>query len=159
PATTYLMEAAPPNRRAALTSWQGQSQQLASIMGAGIGVILAFTLTHDQLFAWGWRVPFLLGILIAPIGLYIRAQLPGTIERSETHESGLAVLQNLFRDHSRIVLLGMFVICGGTVSTYVFNFMTTYAITHGVSEKVATLLTFTGAIASMPGLWIGAVLA
>ena len=159
PATTYLMEAAPAHRRAALTSWQGQSQQLASLSGAGLGVFLAFTLSHEDLFAWGWRVPFLIGTLIAPVGLYIRSQLPETLDKSEAHESGTAVLWELLRNHSRAVVLGIFIICGGTVSTYVFNFMTTYAITQGVSVKVATLLTFTAALASMPGLWLGAVAA
>ena len=157
PATTYLMEAAPANRRAALTSWQGQSQQLASIMGAGLGVVLAFTLSKADLYSWGWRVPFLLGALIAPVGLYIRTQLPETIDKSETHASGRAVLWDLLRNHSRAVVLGMFIICGGTVSTYVFNFMTTYAIhTLHVSEKIATTLTFTGAIFQMIGLALGA---
>jgi MFS family permease len=157
PATAYLMEAAPAHRRAALTSWQAQSQQLASIVGAGIGVLLAFTLTHDQLYEWGWRVPFLLGILIAPLGLYIRRQLPETIEKHEMHESTSAVLWELLTNHWRAVLLGIFVICGGTVSTYVFNFMTTYAIkTLHICEKIATTLTFTGAVASIVGLWLGA---
>ena len=114
PATAYLMEAAPPHRRAALTSWQAQSQQLASIVGAGVGVILAFTLSHDQLYDWGWRIPFLLGILIAPLGLYIRSQLPETIEKHEMHESATAVLWTLLRDHWGTVLLGVFIICGGT---------------------------------------------
>jgi MFS family permease len=157
PATAYLMEAAPAHRRAALTSWQAQSQQLASIVGAGIGVILAFSLTHDQLYEWGWRVPFLLGILIAPLGLYIRRQLPETIEKHEMHESTSAVLWELLKNHWRAVLLGIFIICGGTVSTYVFNFMTTYAIkTLHICEKIATTLTFTGAVASIVGLWLGA---
>lgn len=157
PATAYLMEAAPPHRRAALTSWQAQSQQLASIVGAGVGVILAFTLSHDQLYDWGWRIPFLLGILIAPLGLYIRSQLPETIEKHEMHESATAVLWTLLRDHWGTVLLGVFIICGGTVSTYVFNFMTTYAInTLHICEKIATTLTFTGAVAAIGGLWLGA---
>jgi MFS family permease len=157
PATSYLMEAASPNRRAALTAWQGHSQQLATIAGAGVGVILAFTLTREQLYDWGWRVPFLLGIFIAPVGLYIRSQLPETLEKHETHESGRAVLWALLRDHWPKVLLGMFIICGGTVSTYIFNFMTTYAITTlKVCEQIATTLTFTGAIISMLGLAIGA---
>ncbi|MBI1211794.1 MAG: MFS transporter [Alphaproteobacteria bacterium] len=157
PATAYLMEAAPAHRRAALTSWQAQSQQMASIIGAGVGVILAFTLDHDQLYAWGWRIPFLLGILIAPLGLYIRSQLPETIEKHETHDSASAVLWTLLKHHWWTVLLGIFIICGGTVSTYVFNFMTTYAInTLHICEKIATTLTFTGAIASIVGLWLGA---
>src|SRR5688572_32928931 len=49
PATTYLLEAAPPEKRAALTAWQAYSQQLAAIVGAGIGLILAATLTRDAL--------------------------------------------------------------------------------------------------------------
>src|SRR5207253_1531380 len=108
------------------------------MMAVGSGVV-GLTPGYATIGIWA-PIIFLLGILIAPVGLYIRSQLPDTIERHETHESGLAVLKNLFRHHSRVVLLGVFVICGGTVSTYVFNFMTTYAITHGVSEKVATLL-------------------
>jgi MFS family permease len=157
PATSYLMEAASPNRRAALTAWQGHSQQLATIAGAGIGVLLAFTLSREQLYDWGWRIPFLVGIFIAPVGLYIRRQLPETIAQHETHESGRAVLWALLRDHWPKVVLGMFIICGGTVSTYIFNFMTTYAInTLHVCEKIATTLTFTGAIVSMVGLAIGA---
>jgi len=159
PATAYLMEAAPANRRAALTSWQGLSQQLATICGAGIGVILAFALSTDDLFAWGWRIPFLVGILIAPVGLYIRRQLPETISEGEKHESATAVLWHLVRHHSTAVTLGIFVICGGTVSTYIFNYMSTYAIAQGISTKVSALLPFTAALAAMPGLWLGAALA
>ena len=76
PATTYLLESAPPHRRAAMTAWQGYSQQFAIFMGSLAGVILAASLSREQLYAWGWRLPFLLGIVIAPVGLYIRRQLP-----------------------------------------------------------------------------------
>ena len=104
PATTYLLESAPPEKRAAVTAWQAYSQQLASIMGAGFGVILAATLSKEQLYAWGWRIPFLLGVVIAPVALYIRRQLPETIEESQTHRSTGAVLGELVRHHSRAVV-------------------------------------------------------
>ena len=71
PATTYLLECAPIEKRAAITAWQGYSQQLAIFMGSLIGVILAASLSKEQLYAWGWRVPFLLGIFIAPVAVYI----------------------------------------------------------------------------------------
>jgi MFS family permease len=157
PATSYLMEAASPQRRAALTAWQGHSQQLATIAGSGVGVILAFTLTKAQLYDWGWRVPFLAGILIAPVGLYIRSQLPETIAKHEAHESAGAVLWELLRNYWPQVILGMFIICGGTVSTYIFNFMTTYAInTLHLCAQLATTATLTGALISMVGIGIGA---
>ncbi|MBC8845335.1 MFS transporter, partial [Escherichia coli] len=40
--------------------------------------ILSFALTPDALERWGWRVPFALGMLIAPVGAYIRRRLEET---------------------------------------------------------------------------------
>ena len=156
PATTYLLESAPHKKRALFTAWQSYSQSLAAIVGSLIGLILASTLSKHDLYSWGWRVPFLLGIVIAPVGLYIRRRLPDTIEKHEAHESSLAVLSHLARHHIRTVLLGILVVCGGTVSTYVFNYMNTYAITTlHLSATIGTSLTLTGAIASIVGLTIG----
>jgi len=156
PATTYLLESAPPGKRAALTAWQAYSQQLASIMGAGFGVALAATLTRDQLYAWGWRLPFLLGVMIAPVALYIRRQLPETIEESQTHRSTVAVLRELVRHHFRQVVLGVLIICGGTVSTYVLNFMTTYAITTlHLSAAISNTLGVVNSVAQIAGFAVG----
>jgi MFS family permease len=156
PATTYLLESAPPDKRAALTAWQAYSQQLASIMGSGFGLILATMLSKEQLYTWGWRVPFLLGVLIAPVALYIRRQLPETIGESQTHRSTADVLRELLRHHSRPVVLGILIISGGTISTYVANYMTTYAITTlHLSEAVGTTLTLTGSIAQIAGFAFG----
>ena len=103
-----------------------------------------------QLYAWGWRVPFVLGLVIAPLALYIRRRLPETIQKAETHESGKAVLANLVRHHSCAVILGIFIISGSTISTYVFNYMNTYAVTTlHLSQAIGTILTLTGAVASL----------
>jgi MFS family permease len=156
PATTYLLESAPPERRAALTAWQGYSQQLAIFMGSLAGVVLAASLSKAQLYAWGWRIPFALGIAIVPVAVYIRRQLPETLEPVATRRSGAAVLGDLVRDHTRTVVLGVLTICGGTIATYVFNYMTTYAITTlHLSELLGTSLTLTGAIAQMGGMLVG----
>ena len=156
-ATTYLLESAPAEKRAASTAWQAHSQQLAVFMGSLTGVVLAASLSKDQLYAWGWRVPFLLGVLIAPVGLYIRRQLPETIARHRSHQSGRAVLTELVRHHARSIILGILIICGGTVSTYVFNYMTTYAITTlHLSATVGTTLTLMGSPAQIAGFVLGA---
>src|SRR5262249_4804400 len=104
PATTYLLECAPIEKRAALTAWQAYSQQLAIIVGSGFGVILASALSKNQLYAWGWRVPFLLGIFIAPVGLYIRRRLPETMANTHPHRSTVTILGELFRNHLRAVV-------------------------------------------------------
>jgi MFS family permease len=157
PATTYLMESASPRKRAALTAWQGYSQQLAIMMGSLIGVIITTSLTREQLYSWGWRIPFVIGVVIAPVGFYIRGRLPETIQKSETHASGKAVLADLVRHHSPAMILGIFIVCGSTISTYVFNYMNTFAvISLHLSEKIGTALTLTGAVAAIAGMALGA---
>ena len=156
PATTYLLEAAPPEKRAALTAWQAHSQQLASIMGAGFGLILAAALTREQLYAWGWRIPFLLGVLIAPVAFYIRRQLPETIAETQKSRSTGEVLGELMQSHTGPVVLGVLIICGGTVATYVLNYMTTYAMTTlKLSATVGSLLGLTNSAAQIAGLAVG----
>jgi MFS family permease len=159
-ATSYLLESAPANRRASQTAWQGTSQQFAGVFGAGIGLVLAATLTEEQLYDWGWRVPFLIGLLIAPVGIYIRRVLPETIEKHETHESGTAVLSNLFAHNWWPIVLVVFCIIGPTISTYVSGYMTTYAIkTLGHSADISMLATMVGYIAGVAGVPLGAWLA
>ena len=156
PATTYLLESAPLHRRAALTAWQAHSQALATIMGSGIGLILAATLTREQLYAWGWRVPFVVGVLVAPVALYIRRQLPETIESHHMQRSSVDVLRELTRDHLRSVVFGVLFICGGTISTYVSNYMTTYALTTlHLPATIATTLTLTGGVGQIIGYSLG----
>lgn len=156
PATTYLLESAPMHRRAALTAWQAHSQALATITGSGIGLVLAATLTRDQLYAWGWRVPFVVGVLVAPVALYIRRQLPETIDPHHMQRSSLGVLRELTHEHLRQVVFGVLIISGGTISTYVSNYMTTYALTTlHLPATIATALTLTGGVGQIVGYSFG----
>lgn len=157
PATSYLLESAPANQRAAVTAWQGTSQQFAGVAGTGLGLILAASLSEKDLYDWGWRVPFLLGLLIIPVGIYIRSVLPETVDKHEVHESGRAVLKELFTKHWSSVLLVILCIVGPTISTYVSGYMTTYAIrTLGVPADIGMLVTLVGYIAAIAGIPIGA---
>jgi MFS family permease len=157
PATSYLLESAEPHQRAALTSWQGTSQQFAGVAGTGFGLILAGTLTQEQLYDWGWRIPFLAGILIGPVGLYIRSVLPETLEKHEAHESSREVIATLFSKHSWPILLAILCIVGPTISTYVSGYMTTYAITTlKLPADVGMLATMVGYISAIAGIPIGA---
>ncbi len=156
PATAYLLESAPQEKRVGMAAWQAYSQIFALLSGSLAGVVITNVLSEEQLYAWGWRLPFLLGILIAPVGLYIRRQLPETIQPGETHASARAILAELARRHARSVLFGVLVICGGTVATYVFTYMTTFAITTlHLSPAVGTTLTMMGYVAQLLGGVLG----
>jgi MFS family permease len=80
PATAYLLEAAPIERRGLIVAWQGASQGIAAIAGGTVGVVLSAALTPAQLEAYGWRFAFLLGALMLPFGLWIRRGLPETLD-------------------------------------------------------------------------------
>jgi MFS family permease len=126
PTTAYLIEAAPPNRRALYAAWQNVSQNMAAIVGGSTGVLLSMLIGAADLDAWGWRLAFGLGALILPIGLVLRRNLPETLHHAEeptAHQPAMATL----RAHARIIILGLGLIAAATVSTYSLTYMTTYA--------------------------------
>lgn len=127
PTTAYLVEASPPAKRGLYGAWQGGSQNLANIAGGLVGVTLAGVAGAASLEIWGWRVAFLLGAAVLPFGILLRRNLPETLHRPETIE--LAPDLHTLRANSRVLLLGFGLVAAMTVSTYVFNFMTTYAMT------------------------------
>ena len=78
PATAFLMEAAPPQRRGLYVSLQTATQQLGILVSGLVGVGISSALTPEQLTAWGWRVAMLLGASVVPFALVMRRRLPET---------------------------------------------------------------------------------
>lgn len=77
-AVSFLVEHAPPERRGAYAAWLQSSMGVSNILGALTGATLSALLTPEQLGSWGWRVPFVLGLSVAPVGLWLRASLEET---------------------------------------------------------------------------------
>ncbi|MEK7490403.1 MAG: MFS transporter, partial [Pseudomonadota bacterium] len=124
--TAMLMEAGGIRGRGFRVSWQLGSQGIAALCGALTAAVLYGSLSPEALQSWGWRVPFFLGLLIAPVGFYIRSHLDET-HTAETHAP--SPLGTLFREHGTLVAKGVLTIIGGTVGTYlVIYFMPTYMI-------------------------------
>lgn len=128
----YLVEQAPAKRRGFYGSWQQSGQALAGILASFTGFLLGTMLSTEANSAWGWRVPFLIGLLIVPVGLYLRAKLTETPAFAAELARGTqakAPLAETFRLHSRNVLAGLGAIVIGTAAVYVFFiYMPTYAI-------------------------------
>lgn len=117
--STYLMEAGPASRRGFLVSWQPASQGAAALLGASLGVVLTRTLTPVELATWGWRVPFLVGLLVAPVGFYVRRQLHEVPVAAQSEGSARTPLGELCREHWKTVVLATLLLMGSTVPTYV----------------------------------------
>src|SRR5262245_30209012 len=85
-ATAFLAEQNP-QRRGFFASWQFASQGLTTILATAFGATLAGTLTTEQMESWGWRIPFLFGLMIGPVAYYIRRHVDETIEFQSTPSS------------------------------------------------------------------------
>jgi MHS family proline/betaine transporter-like MFS transporter len=87
-------------------------------------------------------MPFVLGVLIAPVGLYLRRRLTDDTPGAHHHGLQRGVLHELFTQHLRTLLLITLAVMGGTVSTYVLTFyMPTYAIhTLGLPMSLSMLV-------------------
>ncbi|WP_240648071.1 MFS transporter [Pararobbsia silviterrae] len=77
-AATYAMDTVPVARRGFAIGWQLAGQGAAALLGACTGLALTHALTPASFASWGWRMPFALGALVAPAGLYVRLRLPET---------------------------------------------------------------------------------
>jgi MFS family permease len=160
PATTYIVESAPAARKSLFGSWQLSSQNIGVLIGGIVGFILARLLPDSALSSWGWRIPFLLGILIAPVGIYIRNQLEETLDTSRAHESGKAVVADLFKRQWKPLLLGFLLIPGATIAQYFMIYATTFAIsTLHMPSSVAfgsnMVIGISGVIFALVGGWLG----
>jgi MHS family proline/betaine transporter-like MFS transporter len=128
-AISMLVEHAPDDRRGFYSSFQ-QLAQGAQIMLAGlVPLVLALLLPPDAIDAWGWRLAFCLGLLIVPVGLYIRRKLDeapifkATVDSHPARLPITVVLQN----HWREVLTGIFIVLMWTVSQYIVNSFPVFA--------------------------------
>ncbi len=129
-ATSFLIETAPAQRRGLYGSWQMVGQGLAVLTGALLGAFLTRALTPAALDAWGWRVPFLFGLVIGPLGLYIRRNLDETEAflaarlRADQRQS----LSSTLATHTKATLACMGIVVSGTISFYVILlYMPTFA--------------------------------
>ncbi|QGZ63792.1 MFS transporter [Paraburkholderia acidisoli] len=136
--TTLLIEAGTPRNRGLLGSWQFASQGLGVSLGALTAGLLTTFLSADTLLAWGWRVPFLLGVAIAPLGMWIRRRLDEQAP-ARTRTVRMPILAVL-RDYWARAALGILLTIGSTVTAYVVTFyMPTYAI-HELKVPAPTAL-------------------
>src|SRR6266567_1166902 len=78
-AVAFLVEHAG-ERRGYSASWQWATIGMTSIIASLFGLVLTSELSHQQLLDWGWRVPYVFGLLVGPAGLYIRSRMAETPE-------------------------------------------------------------------------------
>jgi MHS family proline/betaine transporter-like MFS transporter len=116
-------------QKAFFASWQFAGQHMAKLLAALFGVGLVSSLSPYHLQSWGWRIPFLFGLLVGPVGMYIRRKVDETPEFLGTTRTRTPV-REVFATEKKGVLLGAGLVAVGTASTYFSIYMPTYATTR-----------------------------
>ena len=76
--TAFIIEWAPQNRRGYFGSFQQASLAGGLLLGSGVAALFSTFLSPGHMEAWGWRIPFLLGGLLVPVGVYMRRNIEET---------------------------------------------------------------------------------
>ncbi|MCP4999734.1 MAG: MHS family MFS transporter [Hyphomicrobiales bacterium] len=109
--TVFLIENAPRNRRAFISSWSLFGTYVGMAAAAGVGAVAAITLTDAQMQDWGWRIPFLLSIIPSFAGYMLRRGLdesPAMDEKApEKDLPAMKVLQVAWRPIVQYISLFM----------------------------------------------------
>ncbi len=159
PATTYMVEAAPADRRGFFVSLQFVSQHIAIIASGVVGFILAHSLSEAALANWGWRVAFLVGLVIVPFGLLLRRGLEESHARRRRAAPPTA--PSARPDGFGVTaLLGLLLLAGGTTVNYLGNYTTTYAtqtlhLSSVVGFTSTIMVGIGGLTGSLLGGWLG----
>ena len=112
--SSMILEHAPFGRRGFFASFSLQGVQAGQILAAAVFLPLAHFMSHDAFFAWGWRIPFLLSIVVIIAGLIIRREVtetPAFTEESAQGEIPSAPIAQAFRlswpDMLRVVCMAL----------------------------------------------------
>ena len=115
-AATYVAEHSPPGRRGFYTSWIQTTATVGLFLSLLVILTLRLNMTPENFAAWGWRVPFLVSIILLAVSIWIRLQLaesPAFQKMKEEGTGSKAPLSEAFGrwDNAKIGLIALF---GGT---------------------------------------------
>ena len=139
---TYLSEMATKERRGFFSSFQYVTLISGQLIALGVLIVLQQTLTEEQLYSWGWRVPFVIGALCAVVALYLRRGMEETESFKKTRvkpkESAMRTLLRHPKELMTVVGLTM----GGTLAFYTYTtYMQKYLVnTVGMSISDSTTI-------------------
>ncbi|MEB0039059.1 MULTISPECIES: MFS transporter [unclassified Pseudomonas] len=146
---TYLSEMATKERRGFFSSFQYVTLISGQLIALGVLIVLQQTLTTEQLYSWGWRIPFVIGALCAVVALYLRRGMEETDSFTKKKVQKESAMRTLMR-HPKELMTVVGLTMGGTLAFYTYTtYMQKYlvntvgmSITDSTTISAATLFLF-----------------
>jgi metabolite-proton symporter len=140
-AATYMSEVASKGNRGFYSSFQYVTLIGGQLLALLVVAMLQILFTTEQLKAWGWRIPFLIGAIAALVAMYLRRSLAETASEEAMHRKEAGSVTALLRNHPRAVLIVLAFTMGGSLYFYTFTtYMQKYLV--NTAHMDATVVTF-----------------
>ncbi|MEI7177250.1 MFS transporter [Pectobacterium carotovorum] len=136
---TYMSEVAVEGRKGFYASFQYVTLIGGQLLALLVVVILQQILSDEDLRAWGWRIPFALGAILAIVALYLRRSLNETSDKTTRGHKDAGSLAGLWK-HRRAFITVLGFTAGGSLAFYTFTtYMQKYLVnTAGMGAKTAS---------------------
>lgn len=141
-AVLMAVEHAPDGKRGFYGSWPQIGVPAGLLLSTGVFSLVS-TLPEEQLLAWGWRLPFLLSIILVGVGLFIRLRIHETPAFNQVKEAGEEAQIPLFeaiRAHPRNILLAMGARVAENGFFYVYSVFALVYVTEQLKLPRSTIL-------------------
>ncbi|GAB6849806.1 MFS transporter [Paraburkholderia kururiensis] len=132
-----LIEHCPTGGKSLYAGWLMAGQGLALVAAGVCGIALHDLLTAEQIWRWGWRVPFALAAALIPVQIYLRRHIAETWQPPHEAQPFRGMLARLRGQW----LLAIVLIFGGTVPTYVATYATTFGVAGASPSAYASFMT------------------
>lgn len=130
-AALMAVEHAPKGKRGLFGAYPQIGVPTGLILATGVMFVVTTSMSDEAFLAWGWRIPFLLSVLLIVIGYLIRravAESPVFLEMLKRKKESAAPLRDLFRNHTRSVILTALIFIGDNAAGYLLiAFFSSYA--------------------------------
>jgi MHS family proline/betaine transporter-like MFS transporter len=158
---TFMVEHAGPKHRGLVGSASMASLVIGMLAGSLVATAITAALSEEDLLSWGWRIPFIFGIVIGVVGFYIRhhtEESPSYVEAKENNQLSDAPLKEAWKLQKKELFQGVGLYLTVTVPFYTFSvFMITYLTKmEGHALSFALLLNSVGMTVTLATLVIGA---
>jgi metabolite-proton symporter len=139
---TYMSEVALPGRRGFFGSFQYVTLIGGQLLASLVVLLVQLSLTGDEMRAWGWRIPFIIGAVAAVVAFYLRRSLTETLSAETRSQKKAGSIGTLLREHPRAFLTVIGYTAGGSLIFYTFTtYMQKYLVnTAHMNDKTANIV-------------------
>ncbi|WP_265446683.1 MFS transporter [Flexivirga meconopsidis] len=161
-AATFMAEYAPDKRRGFWGSFLEFGTLLGFSGGIVITLILRATLDESAMNSWGWRIPFIIGLPLGLVGLYLRSRMEDTPvfreleDKQQTEQAATGALRDLLQQYWQPILKLFGLVIALNIADYtLLTYMPTYMSSSlGISSTQSDIVVLIGQLVMMALIWI-----